>query len=105
MRGFSVVVLFVAVAFPVGAQAPPRPAPLQAVGSVVGRTVGLWWTRNHDPNVSHAEVYHAVWLREANASDSVVYDLLPYATPPREADGIALAYDAGLGGRLWSGVR
>jgi hypothetical protein len=75
------------------------------VGSVVGRTVGLWWTRNHDPNVSQAEVYHAVWLREANASDSVVYDLLPYATPPREADGIALAYDAGLGGRLWSGVR
>ena len=105
MRGPAAGFLLLALASSIDAQAPPHVAPLQAVGSAVGRTVGLWWTREHDRNVAEAEVYHALWLREAAAPDSVVFDLLPYATPPREADGVALAYDAGLGGRMWSGVR
>jgi hypothetical protein len=105
MRGLTAGLVLLTFALPLGAQAPPPPAPLPALGWSVGRTLGLWWTRQHDPNVSETEIYHAVWLREAEAPDSAVFDFLPYLTPPREADGIALAYDAGLGGRMWSGVR
>ncbi len=104
MRSLTVGFVLLTFALPLGAQAPPS-APLKALGWSVGRTLGLWWTREHDPNVSETEVYHAVWLREAETPDSAVFDFLPYVTPPREADGIALAYDAGLGGRMWSGVR
>src|SRR5687768_7477070 len=105
MRGVALAFLSAALALPLSAQAPPLPPWVQPLTWSAGRAIGLWWTREHDPNVSTTEVYHAVWQREAAAPDSAVFDWLPYLTPPREADGIALAYDEGLGGRMWSGVR
>lgn len=104
MRRSLCILAGLVFAAPVGAQEPPAPAPLQALGSAGGRTLGLWWTRTHNTDLANTDIYHAVWLREASAPDSVVFDLVPFATPPREGDGVALAYDQGLGGRMWSGV-
>lgn len=48
-------------------------------------------------------VYQGLWQRVGGASDSSVFDFLPFASAPRTRDGTAVAYDQGAGGRLWSG--
>ena len=54
--------------------------------------------------LERTEIYQGVWLRESGGSDSVVFDFLPFASAPRAHDGVALAFDPGLGPRMWAGA-
>ncbi len=67
------------------------------------RSIELARMRLHDHWLSDEPLYQALWLRETGASDSLVYDLLPFASAPRNRDGVALAFDLGTGSRMWSG--
>src|SRR4051794_39748598 len=88
----------------------PAQSPLSArsaldiLGFEARRAAELFDLRRRDAPLSRTDVYQGVWLRESGASDSVVFDLLPFASAPRDADGLALAFDRGLGGRMWAGA-
>src|SRR5215208_4774204 len=68
------------------------------------RAAELFDLRRRDAPLARTGVYQGVWLRESGAADSVVFDLLPFASAPRRHDGMALAYDRGLGARMWAGA-
>jgi hypothetical protein len=77
---------------------------LDILGFEARRAAELLDLRRRETALSRTDVYHGVWLREGGASDSVVFDLLPFASAPRAADGVALAFDPGLGPRMWAGA-
>jgi hypothetical protein len=87
------------------------PAQKKASGHDVVRVLGyqgkraleLARLRSRDPRLQNAPVHQSLWLRESGASDSIIFDLLPFASAPRTRDGIAIAYDQGTGSRMWSG--
>jgi hypothetical protein len=84
-------------------QSPHERAVLKALASESVRAIELARLRDEQPPLEHEPVYQGLWLRESDAPDSLVFDLLPFASAPRRADGIALAYDMGMGSRMWSG--
>jgi len=67
------------------------------------RAFELAHLRVRDPWLSKQPMYQGLWLRETGAPDSVVFDLLPFASAPRTRDGVALAFDLGTGSRMWTG--
>src|SRR3954471_5301601 len=67
------------------------------------RAIELARLRDQEGWLSQEPLYQGLWLRETGAADSVVYDLLPFASAPRRRDGVALAFDVGTGARMWSG--
>jgi hypothetical protein len=67
------------------------------------RAVELARLRDRDPWLSRQPLYQSLWLRESGARDSLVFDLLPFASAPRARDGIALSFDLGTGSRMWTG--
>src|SRR3954468_3108535 len=77
---------------------------LGILGFEARRAAELLDLRRRESALSRTDVYHGVWLREGGASDSVVFDLLPFASAPRAGDGVALAFDPGLGPRMWAGA-
>jgi hypothetical protein len=78
-------------------------AVVKVLGSQGRRALELARLRSRDPRLQDAPVHQSIWLRESGASDSMVFDLLPFASAPRKRDGIAIAYDEGTGSRMWSG--
>ena len=68
------------------------------------RAAELLDLRRRETTLSGTDVYQGVWLRESGTADSVVFDLLPFASAPRVSDGVALAFDLGLGARMWAGA-
>ncbi|HUR94007.1 MAG TPA: hypothetical protein VMY76_05460 [Gemmatimonadales bacterium] len=90
---------------PLAAQAPltGRTA-LDILRSEARRAAELLDRRWREEPLSRTEVYHGVWLRESGGADSVVFDFLPFATAPRVRDGVAIAFDPGLGTRMWAGA-
>jgi hypothetical protein len=78
-------------------------AAVNLLGSQGYRAFELARLRVRDPRLGEAPVYQGLWLRESNAPDSSVFDLLPFASAPRGRDGVALAFDQGIGRRMWSG--
>jgi hypothetical protein len=67
------------------------------------RALDLAQLRISDRWLSEEPLYQGLWLRESGASDSVVFDFLPFASAPRAKNGTALAYDLGTGSRMWTG--
>jgi len=67
------------------------------------RAVELARLQGRDPWLGRQPVYQGLWLRESGSRDSVVFDLLPFASAPRARDGVVLAFDLGTGSRMWSG--
>jgi hypothetical protein len=101
------LLLVLALAHPgrLPAQAPLSARPvLDILRFEARRAAELFDLRRRETALSRTDVYHGVWLREGGASDSVVFDLLPFASAPRAGDGMALAFDPGLGPRMWAGA-
>ena len=67
------------------------------------RALELTHLQYGDPWLADQPIYQGLWLREAGATDSVVFDLLPFASAPRLRDGIVMAFDQGTGSRMWTG--
>jgi hypothetical protein len=88
----------------VQAQQPaPEDVVLDLLGSQGWRAFELARLRERDPWLEDKPVYQGLWLRGSGAADSSVFDLLPFASAPRRRAGTALAYDQGIGSRMWSG--
>jgi hypothetical protein len=97
--------VLLAIAFrPLQAQEPaPEHVVLDLLGSQGWRALELARLRERNPWLEDKPVYQGLWLRGSGAADSSVFDLLPFASAPRSRAGTALAYDQGIGSRMWSG--
>ncbi|MFL5516642.1 MAG: hypothetical protein ACJ8DJ_10825 [Gemmatimonadales bacterium] len=84
-------------------QRSPAGTILRAVGEQGWRAVQLARLQEQNPWLGGQPVYQGLWQRIGGASDSSVFDFLPFVSAPRQRDGTALAYDQGAGARLWSG--
>jgi hypothetical protein len=76
---------------------------LRDIGEQGWRAVELAYQREDAPWLRREPLYQGLWLRDAAASDSSIFDFLSYASAPRDRNGTALAYDQGIGPRMWSG--
>jgi hypothetical protein len=76
---------------------------LRTVGEQGWRAIELARLQEQNPWLGGQPVYQGLWQRIGGASDSSVFDFLPFVSAPRQRDGTALAYDQGAGARLWSG--
>jgi len=81
----------------------PKAEALDILGFQGRRALDLAQLRVSDRWLSEKPLYQGLWLRESGATDSVVFDFLPFASAPRNRDGLALAYDLGTGSRMWTG--
>jgi hypothetical protein len=81
----------------------PRTEALDILQFQGRRALDLAQLRISDRWLSEEPLYQGLWLRESGASDSVVFDFLPFASAPRSRNGLALAYDLGTGSRMWTG--
>jgi hypothetical protein len=96
--------LLVASCLPLQAQQLPwAGAILREIGTQGVRAIELARLQEQNPWLSGQPVYQGLWQRVGGTSDSSVFDFLPFASAPRQRDGLAVAYDQGAGGRLWSG--
>jgi hypothetical protein len=76
---------------------------LSDIGSQGWRAVELTYQREDAPGLRETLLYQGLWLRDPAAPDSTIFDFLPFASAPRDRNGMALAYDQGIGPRMWSG--
>jgi hypothetical protein len=84
-------------------QSPPDVSILRDIGLQSWRAIELAYQRDDAPWLRSEPLYQGLWLRDAAASDSSIFDFLPFASAPRYRNGTALAYDQGIGPRMWSG--
>jgi hypothetical protein len=106
MRSCRVLLAFLAAG--AGTLSAQQSAPEREVLNILvfqgRRAIELARLRDQEGWLSQEPLYQGLWLRETGAADSVVYDLLPFASAPRRRDGVALAFDVGTGARMWSGL-
>jgi hypothetical protein len=98
------LVLLSLVLQPLQAQQPsPERVVIDVLTSQGRRAFELARLRERDRWLADEPVYQGLWLRESGAPDSSVFDFLPFASAPRTRAGTAVAFDQGIGSRMWSG--